>query len=215
MTDDDDLTRRIYGARGYEHPLPPSASAALRARDSRVGEVTLDTIPREYRDPILDHPELRAYTPVLAYYPVSLTLGVDVGNRVTEGVGLRPEPFVLRRITYATTGDINTGSEILDAFPLTAGSEQARMVQVTWGDEFTRFLGPDAALVASIFADSQGFLDVPGLALFQGSQQLNVTLERLIVHTLEPFVNVITTWDFLFAGFGLLPKGVNQSGAVG
>ena len=92
--------------------------------------------------------------------------------------GIVASPFA-RRITYATTADLaqpGLASPEESALPFSAGSQHARAVEVSWGDEFTQFLGRQSALVASIFADSQGFLDVPGLALFQGSQSLNVTL---------------------------------------
>lgn len=215
------MTEPEYPPRGY----PPGArldptGTAMRARHATMGPVALgDT--REFYDPILEHPELRNFTAVPGYYVVTLPLGPQDGASVTRNRQLRPEPFVLRRITYATTGDVpNPGIEFPfagGAIPLYQGSIHARTVEVQWGDEFTQFLGKQRGLVASVFADSNGFLDVPNFALFQGSQFLEITLERI----LWPFAGVddenkfITEWDFVFHGFGLLPKGVNQSGSVG
>ncbi len=104
-------------------------------------------------------------------------------------------------------------------FPFWGVSQQGRAVEVSWGDSFTRFLGTNSSLISALFGDSNGFLDLPGVALFQGSQNLQVTLNRLF----WPFQiggafqqnprNV--RFDFVFEGVGLLPKGINQSGSVG
>ena len=75
--------------------------------------------------------------------------------------------------------------------------------------------GDRPALVSAAFGDSQGYLDLPRRGiLFQGKQSLAISLRRLIWPDpeIEPDA---TRWDFTFQGFGLLPKGVNQSGSAG
>jgi hypothetical protein len=77
--------------------------------------------------------------------------------------------------------------------------------------------------VAAIFADSTGFLDLPGPILFQGSQNLSLTLTRLAwpftvggLDGSEPLIDILainTQWDFVFEGVALFPKNVNQSGS--
>lgn len=199
---------------GYRPPLGTPASIASQAQDAVWAGIFGNT-----SDAILNaFPELRNYTPVPAWYPINLVLGGEDGNFVRGTVGLRPEPFVLRRITYACTGDVAGGDsqEPYLPVPLSQGSDQARTVELEWGDDFTTFVGPDPMLVAAVFADSNGFLDVPGLALFQGSQNLWVRLTRIAwTQDDETLERIPTEWDFVFSGFGLLPKGVNQSGSVG
>lgn len=213
-----------YPPRGYppteaqRHMVP--AGIGRQARHASRGP--LDTAPlgdtRSQADSFLDHPELRGYTPVPAYYVVQAELGPEPGDNVKAQTQLRPEPFVLQRITWATNGDLALPGG-LGLFPFWGWSQQGRSVEVKWGDSFTTFLGTNASLISALFGDSNGFLDLPDVALFQGSQNLQVTLNRLF----WPFEigesqfqnprNV--RFDFVFQGVGLLPKGVNQSGSVG
>jgi hypothetical protein len=94
-------------------------------------------------------------------------------------------------------------------------------VTLEWGDEFTRFMGAQPALVAAIFADSLGYLDLPQSILFQGSQNLSVRLTRefwpyligTLADPLELLTPIDTQWDFIFEGVALLPMGVNESGS--
>ena len=218
-----------YGNRGYppQRPFPgagPSAmvpvGTARQARHASAGPVDLGDERDWDRDPLVLDPAYRNYTKVPAYYVVTAQLGGEDGDSVRAITQLRPEPFVLRRITWATTGDLlQQGQDEGEYFPFGSWTQQGRSVRVRWGDSFTTFLGVNAALVSALFGDSNGFLDVPGTALFQGSQNLEVELTRVQ----WPFVNsvvpdperFITRWDFVFAGVSLLPAGVNQSGSVG
>jgi hypothetical protein len=151
----------------------------------------------------------RLFTFVPAWYTITIDLGGSTGDSQGEAVTLRPEPYLLERITWATNGDtpVFNGGLALPGY-----SSQGRSVQVEWGDEFTKFLGSQPALISGLFGDSNGFMDLQGLALFQGKQTLNATLSRLG----WPFTSspAITRWDITFAGSGLLPKGVNQSGSA-
>ena len=211
-----------YPPRGYPPPtgLVPQG-IARQARHATVQPVSLGET-RAFYDPIVDHPEYRQFQKVLAYFVVSMELGGEDGAQVTGNEQLRPEPFVLTRITWATTADLGDPSsdDFLETFFPFNQSQHGRAVEVTWGDSFTRFLGKQSALVSAIFADSEGYLDIPGTALFQGSQNLQVTLKRLQwpipdPGEEEPAPRFTTRWDFVFAGFTLLPPGINQSGSVG
>jgi hypothetical protein len=170
-----------------------------------------------------DAPQYASYNKVPTNYVISTILGGADEATVKGDVQLRPEPFLLQRITWATSGDILTDAQYAavggNAVIMPPWSQQGRSVELTWGDEFTRFLGKQPALVAAIFGDSWGFMDLPAPVLFQGSQTLEVTLRRLF----WPIVNadlgldvppIDTNWDFIFEGVALLPQGVDQSGSV-
>jgi hypothetical protein len=200
--------------------VPETPSGAAQQRVHALGQAQQShptepgrVSPLEQRyAPSEDYP---GWVEVPAFYTVSLVLGGDpaapaanVGNSVT----IRPEPFVCRRITWATTGDvpnfISSASGIM-------GSAQGRSVRVEWSDEFTKFLGSRPCLISALFGDSEGFLDFPRRGvLFQGKQTLDVKLTRI----LWPDSNTQpanTEFDFNFQGVSLLPMGVNQSGSAG
>lgn len=166
-----------------------------------------------------DAPQYASYNKVPAYYTITTILGGADESRVDADTPLRPEPFLLQRVTWATTGDLMTEEQYAaaGAVVLPTYSQQGRAVEITWGDEFTRFMGQQPALVSAIFGDSWGFLDLPAPILFQGSQQLQLTLRRLfwpIGNTVvQPVDPIDTQWDFIFEGVALLPMGVNQSGS--
>ncbi len=152
----------------------------------------------------------RLFTFVPAWYTITIDLGGGTGDFAADSETLRPEPYLLTRITWATNGDtpVFNGGLALPGY-----SSQGRSVQAEWSDEFTKFLGDKPALLSALFGDSNGFMDIQGLALFQGKQTLSAKLTRLgWPFTSDP---AITRWDIVFAGFGLLPKGVNQSGSAG
>lgn len=152
----------------------------------------------------------RLFTFVPAWYTITIELGGETGDRVGGSKTLRPEPFLLSRITWATNGDTPVFN---GALALPGYSSQGRSVEAEWGDEFTKFMGDSPAMLSALFGDSNGFMDVQGLALFQGKQTLNCTLSRLgWPYTSNPDT---TRFDITFAGFGLLPKGVHQSGSAG
>lgn len=156
----------------------------------------------------------KAYTRLPAWYPINLELGGEDGDNVRANTQLRPEPFVLYRISWATTAD---------TFPfyrnpmIANGSIHGRSVECRFGDAFTTFLGQSDALVSAVFGDANGFLDIPRGALFQGSQPIDVSLTRLFWPGFldDGGQRATTRWDFVFAGMALLPAGVNQSGSAG
>lgn len=142
--------------------------------------------------------------------PRSYTITINLPGTLnaTEGgsVPLQPELFELRRITWATDGDIDPD------FPAIMSSPQARCVEVLWGDEFTKFLGERPSMVAAQFGDSQGYLDLVRPILFQGRQTLNVKLRRFKwPFETEPST---TRWDFTFQGISLLPRNIAVSGSM-
>lgn len=177
-------------------------------------------VPADER-PWYDYPEYESYNKIPQKYVVNITLSGDPDAQPVERTtDLQPPPFLLRRITYATTGDLLTLAQVddgADIAPFPPYSQQARSVEMEWGDEFTRFMGKTPGLVAAILGDSNGFLDLPVPALFQGSQVLFVRLNRLFWPLeIEEQVNipeVDTLWDFYFDGVLLLPKDTNQSGS--
>jgi hypothetical protein len=150
---------------------------------------------------------------IAAFYTVSIELAGTVGATQAGSVPIRPEPFILKRITWATSGDapsvIGAQSGI--------GSAQGRSVEVSWEDEFTKFLGSRSCLLSALFADSQGFIDLPRALLFQGKQSLSVQVRRLFWPAEDSGLHppTITRFDFSFQGISLLPPGVNQSGSAG
>jgi len=155
-------------------------------------------------------PRFAGKVEVPAIYVISILLSGLEGKSQGGKVTLRPEDFLLRRITWACTGD----SPIYSSAALPGYSPQGRSVEVLWGDEFTQFLGDQPALISGLFGDSNGFLDIerPGI-FFEGSQTLNVKLNRLSWPdlTVPP---AETRFDFVFHGVGLLPPGKHVSGSA-
>lgn len=150
------------------------------------------------------------FTLVPAFYTLTIELGGNTGDIGADTVGLRPEPFLMTRITYACSGDtpvFNGGLSVSSA------SAQGRSVEIEWSDEFTKFMGERPCMPAALFGDSNGFMDMTGLCLFQGKQALSAKISRFG----WPFSGQVATtrWDINFAGFGILPKGVAQSGSAG
>lgn len=155
-----------------------------------------------------DDPLFKDFNKIPSSYVISIQLG-GAANATSPGtVSLRPEPFILERITWATTGD---------TYPYVTAepgySVQGRSVRLTWGDEFTKLFGNQPALVSAAMGDSNGFLDIVKGILFQGSQTLTLSLQRL--HWPDSTTPDATQWDFVFSGLSLLPPGVNQSGSAG
>lgn len=144
------------------------------------------------------------FSEVPAYYTISITLGGAAGNTQEGSVPLRPENFVCKRITWATTGDTE----------FEAGySIQGRCVTIQWSDEFTRFFGSQPGLISSVFGDSNGFLDLARGIMLQGKQTLVIALTRVLWPTGPTPGN--TRFDFCFQGVSLLPYGIHQSGSAG
>lgn len=170
---------------------------------------------------------LEEYTQVPAVFVAEANLGIVAGDvAVCEGAQLRPEQFLLKRITWASSG---IGLEMDDRECTTIGGQAplvetcpgtplpielfGRSILVKWGDEFTKFLGRNAALMSAIFGDSNGFLDLTREVLFAGKQTLTADLER--VFTLPGVTSGQTELvQVIFHGTGLLPLGVNESGSL-
>lgn len=153
-------------------------------------------------------PRWSNYEKIPAFYAISIALGGEDGATQAGGVQLRPEPFILKRITWAAQGDVYPFTQAEPGYSL-----QGRSVTISWADEYTKFLGNQPALISALFGDSNGFLDIPRGALFQGKQVLSCVLNRLNWPSAE--ARAITRFDFVFQGLGLLPKGVAQSGSAG
>jgi hypothetical protein len=146
-------------------------------------------------------PQMPGFVEVPAFYTATVILGGATNDVASNAVALRPERFELRRITWATQAD---------AFPFVTtpapSSIQGRCVEVTWGDEFTQFLGNQPALLSALFGDTNGFLDLPQGILFQGRQSLNVKLKRLQWPDADA-TPAPARFDIVFHGVGLLPAG--------
>jgi hypothetical protein len=155
-----------------------------------------------------DDPAFAQFNKIPAWYVITILLPGTDGAVLADAVPLRPEPFILERITWATTGDT-------PAFVDTAssGSVQGRSVTVLFDDEFTKFLGKNPCLISALFGDSNGFLDLERGMLFQGKQSLSVTLQRLFWP--DSTTPATTRFDICFQGISLLPMNVNQSGSAG
>lgn len=140
------------------------------------------------------------FVEVPAFYTVSIILGGETGAQQGGSAALRPERFECRRITYAAQAD----APPFISFPF--GNPTGNCVEISWGDEFTQFLGNQPALLAALFGSQNGFLDLPQGILFQGRQTLNVKLRRLQWPdpATEPQDSRI---DVTFHGVGLLPRG--------
>lgn len=150
----------------------------------------------------------KLFNVIPSFYTVSIELAGSPGATQAGSVPIRPEPFLLKRINWACSGDA-----FADVVGLAGGgSAQGRSVEVSWEDEFTKFLGSRSCLLSALFADSQGFVDLPRPLLFQGKQSLSVTLRRLFWPGDTPD---ISRFDFSFQGLSLLPPGINQSGSAG
>ncbi len=158
----------------------------------------------------------RLYNQIAAMYVVTIPLGGDIGTPATRNTQLRPEPFLCKRVTWATTADTLR----FYGLPMAMNaSVHGGVVECRFGDSFTTFLGQNAGLVRAVFGDSNGFLELGKGILLQGSQPVEVSLTRLAWPGTGDEDNgappAETRWDFVFHGVGLLPQGVYASGAAG
>jgi hypothetical protein len=179
-----------------------------------------DPIERGARARFIGDRELALYTQLCAFYTVTVNLNYLSGAVSKAARMTRPEPFVVRRIQWATTGDTllgSAGGTVLHP----PGSLQGRTVRLRFGDAFTQFLGQRAGLVSAVFGDSNGFMDLPKGIVFGGSQNLEVELTRLfrpsaISEPAEEIAGLLppsNRWDFVFSGVSLLPHNVAASGS--
>ena len=203
----------------YGMPSPYSADAGFQAPHA-LGAAEPALPPQShpvYMGPGLENdPRWRDFEKIPSWYVISISLAGQSGAIQGGSTPLRPEPFIAKRITWATTGDVapNVTSAAINA---SGGSIQGRSVNITWQDEFTNFMGTRPALISSLFGDSQGFLDLQRGLLFQGKQALSVNLTRLFYPdpSFEAGEEPTVIFEFTFHGISMLPKGVFQSGSAG
>jgi hypothetical protein len=190
--------------------LPTVPTGVYPASLVRQDQSALGAAPRaagaSYR--AADDPAFAGFNKVPANYVISITLAGAPNSSQPGTVSLRPEPFILERITWATNGDTYP---FVDQEP--GYSLQGRAVRMRWGDEFTKLFGNSPAFVAAALGDANGFLDIVKGILFQGGQTLDITLNR--THWPSSTTVADTVWDFVFSGLALLPPGINQSGSAG
>jgi hypothetical protein len=138
------------------------------------------------------------YIEVPAFYNIVVeNLGNVSGDTKGGSVQIRPEDFIVERITWAAMQDV--------LFDELGFSFCGRTCEIAWGDEFTRFLNRDPALITAAFGDSNGFLDFPNGIRFQGKQTLSLNLRRVFGDVILDAIP--GRFDFVFHGFGLLPRG--------
>lgn len=213
--------RRFPPNAGQPYGMPaPYTPDAMLTRAHGLGAADPGLPPQShpvYMGPGIENdPKWDNFEKVPTWYLVSVTLAGQSGAVQGASTPLRPEPFIAKRITFATTGDV-APAVTSAAINATGGSIQARAVTVQWQDEFTNFMGTRPMLIASIFGDSQGFLDLQRGLLFQGKQALSVNLSRLFYPdpSFDPGQEPSVRFDFTFHGIAMLPKGVFQSGSAG
>lgn len=146
---------------------------------------------------------------IATVYVIPIALDPGVGASQGGSVQLRPEDFVLTRITWACTGDAFTNQG--DYF--SSASRHGRCCEMVWEDEFTKFFGSTPGLISAMLGDSNGYLDLPYGIRFQGNQTLTVRVNRLFYPgTVEEEAEV--RYDFCFHGLGLLPRMRQSSGTA-
>lgn len=194
---------------------PPRASVDARYQAEHgltgLGQVQAVMNTAGPKEPLADT-LARHFTVIPNFYTVSIELGSDDGATNSNSAPLRPEPFVCTRITWCTTGDV---PKYLGEGVTPGSSLQGRVVEASWEDEFTKFLGNRPCLLSALFGDSNGYLDITKGVLLAGKQTLSVTLRRITWPTDVDTPPASTRFDICFMGLGLLPKGVNQSGSAG
>ena len=203
-----------FGADGqlYLMPIPQSADSALARTHGLGAAPPQDRSHPTYRGQGLeDDPMWDNFEKIPTWYRIEIELGGESGDAQGGSVPLRPEPFVAKRVTWATTADTATYQEDTNA---AGGSQQGRAVTIEWMDEFTKFIGSNPILVSALFGDSQGYLDLQRGLLFQGKQALSARLTRLFWPGSTELQDT-TIWHIVFHGIALLPRGVHQSGSAG
>jgi len=161
-----------------------------------------------------DDPDFDNFQKVPAFYTVTIVLGGAAGAEKAGAAPIRPEAFICERVTWACNespldyeGETSPGSAI-------GGSPQGRAVRITWGDEFTNFMGKQPCMLSAIFGDGDGFLNLRRGILLQGRQTITAALTRIT----DPTKGKAPTleFDINFQGIGLFPKdGGGASGAAG
>ncbi len=207
----------VYYPPGYNPQQPASYPQPPYPSSGQMARATQQTVLGAPEASMLrDDPQFAEYQKVPAFYTVSIQLGGNAGDFAAENVKLRPEAFICERITWACNErPANYSAGTGSAGVALSSSPQGRSVAVSWGDEFTRFLNQTPCLISALFGDSDGYLNLPRGILFQGSQALNVRLDRISNPLFDQQINLELRFDFNFQGVGLLPKNVAQSGSAG
>lgn len=197
---DDHLQRQLYNP--YPNPQPGVAEEYRATQQVMLGAAA----PTRLRD----DKRFDKFQKVPAFYTITIVLGGEAGAQEGDSTRIRPEAFIAERITWACNEsplDYPNGTAL-------GGSPQGRSIRVTWGDEFTSFLGKQPCLLSALFGDSEGFLDLGRGILFQGAQTLNAQLTRISDPTQSQEPPQLE-FDINFQGIGLLPYNVAQSGSAG
>jgi len=185
--------------------VAPGIVPASLAYQQQLGLAETKALPSEGME---SDPAFATFEKIPAFYVCTVQLGGAANDTQPGSVQLRPEPFILKRLTWCTTGDVYPSVDTDPGY-----SVQGRAVTMKWGDEFTQLFGNQECLLSAAFGDSNGFLDIPRGVLFQGKQTLNMKLTRLFWPS--DTTPGTTRFDFNFQGIALLPKGVHQSGSAG
>jgi len=180
------------------HTAP--ASSLLRRRQATVGGDGDGPV----RDPRLDAGAIQTgpggdyaidgerrfedYTKVPAFYILRVELGPEAHDNAADSITLRPEQFLLRRITWRVTPPFaaftkgGVTSRLPLAPPLAPAYDSGSGIALRWGDEFTKFLGgpgPEpSGLLGALCGEVNGFLDMPREVLLAGKQTISAFLER-------------------------------------
>lgn len=173
-------------------------------RDPRLDAGAVQTAPgRSYA--LAAEQQFADYTKVPATYVLRFELGPDAFASDSASVNLRPEQFLLRRLTWRCTPLLvqftpEGGKPIvlMAEPPIAPHYDPASCIEVRWEDEFTKFLGGSgpapAGLLGALMGEVNGFLDQTREILFAGKQTLSATVQRLIgldtITTGIPFVAV-------------------------
>lgn len=182
------------------------------------------------------------YTKVPAIYVMRASLGSEDNAVESMSVNLRPEQFLLRRLTWRVTPLIVTvdfeGTEVTYPLlpPIAPLYDPAECLSLKWGDEFTKFIGGSgpapAGLFGALMGEVNGFLDMTREILFSGKQTISAEVQRVV--SVAPWtqapavtsliygtpayqgVDVVSVADQIVEiqlhGIGLLPPGSNYSG---
>lgn len=156
--------------------------------------------------------EYRGYSEVSDQYIINIHMSGDpAGQPQANSVPLRPYDFVLKQITYACTGDASNMDGTVNPFwQPPGGSMMARVTEMEWFDEYTKFMGDRRALIAAVTGDSNGFLPLPRMIRFIGKQTLSVRINAISYPWPDPDPDPYPEFrhDFVFHGVDLYPPNV-------
>lgn len=199
------------------HTAPPSSLVRRRqltvsgdgdgpVRDPRLDAGVVQTAPG--KDYALDtERRFEDYTKIPAYYILRVELGPNEHDNQAESITLRPEQFLLRRITWRVTPPIvsitlpaQAPKRVALGPPIAPAYDAGSGIAMRWGDEFSKFLGgpgPEpSGLLGALCGEVNGFLDMTREVLLAGKQTISAFLERGV--GLDPYVNGIITAAMIY-----------------